>query len=486
MRLLRLFVGARAARAFTMDDASGMTKVRYYTTEPLGPKQSLTPEGFLLCQDVPIARTGDQIYGPHETPIPAGGGGYVTITRDADEVFRSEFMRSFEGKPVTIDHPREEVTPENWKRYAVGTVSNVRRGTGDLANFLVADLLITDAAAIAVVRDGKREVSCGYDAEYEETGPGKGRQYAMVGNHLALVDAARCGSRCSIQDKKPLGDELMRATTKDNAAVTVPAADALAATRKPWLDRIVTAVVEMFKTKGQTVDAATIEPMVKKVLDDMPFSLTMGARDEEAHGKIAALEARCNGMDARHKGHDERFEKLEGPKEPTGDNKEIEGALKEEAPAGTQDKAAVATDSAYLSDAHQEVVAGAEILHPGMKVDAFDKAAKPKTTLDSICRMRRTALGLALATTDGAPFIKGLNGGRDVALDAMSCSDVRSLFRSAIAARKQIKDSNDRAAADRAAAEAAATAAAKGKTGAPRSIAEFNRRNREKFDGKAQ
>jgi hypothetical protein len=28
--------------------------MNFYVTERIGPKQSLTPEGFLSCQDVPI------------------------------------------------------------------------------------------------------------------------------------------------------------------------------------------------------------------------------------------------------------------------------------------------------------------------------------------------------------------------------------------------------------------------------------------------
>ena len=31
--------------------------------EQIGPMQAMTPEGFLLCKDVPIARTGVMTYG---------------------------------------------------------------------------------------------------------------------------------------------------------------------------------------------------------------------------------------------------------------------------------------------------------------------------------------------------------------------------------------------------------------------------------------
>ena len=173
---------------------------RFYTTEQLGPKRSLTPEGFLLCEDVPLARPGEMIYGPDETPIEAGPDGITHITRTLDELFKPETLASFNGKPVTNEHPDEDVTPSNWKRYAVGVLLNVRKGTGDNEGLMVGDMLITDPETIEDIRGDKREVSLGYDADYKKTGPGKGEQSNILGNHVALVERGRCGPRCAIHD----------------------------------------------------------------------------------------------------------------------------------------------------------------------------------------------------------------------------------------------------------------------------------------------
>ena len=52
----------------------------YFTTESLGPKRHLTPEGFLICMDVPIGRTGIQQYSHDQVPdVPAGFGGIVDM-----------------------------------------------------------------------------------------------------------------------------------------------------------------------------------------------------------------------------------------------------------------------------------------------------------------------------------------------------------------------------------------------------------------------
>jgi hypothetical protein len=124
--------------------------------------------------------------------------------RDEAEVFRPETIASFNGKPVTNNHPPEKVTPNNFRHYSVGVVLNPRRGDGIQYDnsFMYADLLITDPTAIAEIRSGKREVSAGYDAEYEQTVDGEGRQYGIVGNHVALVNRGRCGPLCTIGDEE--------------------------------------------------------------------------------------------------------------------------------------------------------------------------------------------------------------------------------------------------------------------------------------------
>src|SRR5216683_1161105 len=79
------FYAARNAGTITgVDDGYRM---RAYTVEKIGPKRERTPEGFLICYDVPLARIGEQIYGPDETPVkPRPGVPYVTIKREPNEV----------------------------------------------------------------------------------------------------------------------------------------------------------------------------------------------------------------------------------------------------------------------------------------------------------------------------------------------------------------------------------------------------------------
>lgn len=189
--------------------------MKYFVKYRISENISETPEGFLICIGVPIARTGEMVYGKDEVPLDPGDDGTVKITRDESEVFRAETIASFEGKPITIKHPEDFVNPDNWKDLAKGSMQNVRRGKGDEKNSLIADLLITDKMAIELVKNGLREVSCGYEADYVQDVKGKGKQKNIVGNHLALVNQGRAGSGYAINDhkgademKKTLGDRI--------------------------------------------------------------------------------------------------------------------------------------------------------------------------------------------------------------------------------------------------------------------------------------
>lgn len=160
---------------------------------------SETPEGFLLCENVPIARIGKQDYLANELPIQSNDPHrVVTVYRDEKDIFSPLAMASFEGKPVTNEHPTEILTPTNIRGLNKGSAQNIRRH-GD---YLVADLMVYDADLIRLIKDGKREVSCGYNANYEEYN-GKLYQTNIEGNHIAVVDSGRAGEKVAIKDTIP-------------------------------------------------------------------------------------------------------------------------------------------------------------------------------------------------------------------------------------------------------------------------------------------
>ena len=179
--------------------------MQYYGTRLSENLSRREPEGYLLCLNVPVARSGTQEYLPSELGL-SPGPGLVSVRRPEEEVFSPEAIASFEGMPVTNDHPPEGVDVSNIRVLQKGHAHNVRRGSGAESDLLLADLIITDAALItAVLEGGKREISCGYTYELCEE-DGQYIQRKIRGNHVAVVDAGRAGNRVSIRDRKPTNE----------------------------------------------------------------------------------------------------------------------------------------------------------------------------------------------------------------------------------------------------------------------------------------
>ncbi len=148
------------------------------------------------------ARTGVQTYRGAEVGRPELST--VNVFRDEAEVFSKRSLESFALLPLTIDHPAQPVTSANWKKLAVGTTNNDVLRDGE---HLKIGLKITDAAAVASVQGGKRELSVGYttelvweDGKAPDGTPYQARQTAIVANHIAIVDAGRAGPQCRIGD----------------------------------------------------------------------------------------------------------------------------------------------------------------------------------------------------------------------------------------------------------------------------------------------
>lgn len=159
-----------------------------------------TPEGFLICFNVPIARTGWYEYLADELGVP--GKGVVKVYRSPEDVFSKKAMASFEGKPITNNHPPDLLTPQNSGIYLKGAVQNVRRSSND-EDLLIADLIIYDDTLIDQIENqGKREVSCGYELKIVDNGDGTYSQTNIIGNHVAVVDNGRAGHSVSIKDSK--------------------------------------------------------------------------------------------------------------------------------------------------------------------------------------------------------------------------------------------------------------------------------------------
>lgn len=345
-------------------------KPRFYVTERLSANREKTPEGYLLCRNVPISRVGSFEYGENETTV-KGRDGVVMLTRTAQELFSPDTIASYEGKPIVIGHGTF-ATPANWSSIAKGHIQNVRRGEGPERGLLLADLLIQQQDAIDAVESGRlTEVSCGYDATAVDDGGGNGHQVGIVGNHLALVKKARCGELCHIGDGFVMNLKTkLRRLFRDGDEEAFNAA----------LDEA------EVKEASQGDSDPGEDPKAVKVPDEKPQEAPKEEpKADEAEGEGGRFEA----LEQRLAALEEAVSKL-APAQEQGDedgDPAPEDAKPEEEPAPTDEEA-------------EEALVDAETLCPGVKKPQGDSASG-KLSAEAVRRLKKSALDGAGVTMFG-------------------------------------------------------------------------------------
>ena len=334
----------------------------------ISPNQLETGEGFLICRNVPIARTGEQDY--LGTEIGLKTNEIVKVYRPEEEVFSEAAMASFEGKPVTNNHPAEQVDPENVKLYEMGHAQNVRRGTGEFKDFLVADLHIHDAELIDAIKAGKRQISCGYECEYVER-DGQIVQTNIRGNHVAVVDEGRAGVKASIMDnsikksaeKAERKQKMSKTSTllklfglatsgKDSEEVTKLALDTADALEEQAEAKEELTEPEQAEVEAAVADAVSIETLNEK-LDKLIELLTPKAEEkaevevkEDIDGAIEKLEAEASEKET------------DGEEAKVVAAEEMDACGKDESKDACKDSALDSATQAHILKAVRESVAG--------------------------------------------------------------------------------------------------------------------------------
>ena len=273
---------------------------------------SETPEGFLIAQNVPIARTGEQIYLALELGIAgADPERQVRVTRTEEEVFDPAAVASFEGKDVTDGHPSEGVDSSNFSHYSKGHLQNVHRN----GNVLEADLIIKDPVLASEVRNKvKREVSCGYLCEYEPFGDGY-RQTHIRGNHVAVVPLGRAGHEIAIKDSAPEAQKGAHRMSATKALLEFFGLAAKDATPEE-LEKL-TENTALVLDAGPAEKAQEAGPTETARDEDIPEGDDLGSKLDKLLERIEALEKHVNGhggpeKDSDEAALDEELTKLEG------------------------------------------------------------------------------------------------------------------------------------------------------------------------------
>lgn len=150
------------------------------------------PNGRLITEGY-LARTGILEY--------TDSNGARKEYRPPDEVFRPDSIASFEGVPLTDNHPTGLLNA-NAKGHVVGTITKVRREDDKIK----AQIVVFDKSTIEKMEKGKIHLSAGYQVDLDRT-PGvtpQGEKYDAVqrmifADHVALVEKGRAGPEVRIR-----------------------------------------------------------------------------------------------------------------------------------------------------------------------------------------------------------------------------------------------------------------------------------------------
>lgn len=405
--------------------------IAYYGTK-ISPNQLETGEGFLICKNVPIARVGDMEYMASEMGLK--GDGVITVHRSPEDVFSPAALASFEGKPVTSDHPPALITPEDVTMYERGHAQNVRRGTGEFADYVLADLHIHDAELIREIREGKREISCGYECEYVDNGDGTFSQKKIIGNHIAVVDAGRAGHKAAILDNKmPIPAERKK-MSKHSVLLSLFGKAATGATPEE-VERLAMDTAELMGEEAPGAAPADEAPETEAAPADEAPEKTM---DEKLYESIDALSAK---MDAILEALAPKAEEpAEEPKDPIDEAIEIlseakEEKVEDEEAADPTGEEAVTVEAEEMNEEAPASMDGAtalsilKTLRPaiaGIK-DATDRQA----VSDAVLQMVR-----GKGTTDAARIIKAA---QNVQKPVNVVEDVQKLYDARNPHKKEVK-----------------------------------------------
>lgn len=282
--------------------------IAYYGAR-ISPHMTRTPEGYLICHDVPINRTGDQEYTARDLQLGGDPDRLVIVHRYPEDVFDPAALASFEGKDITQGHPPENLTPENQAAYSKGHIENVRR-VGDNT---VADLYIKDAGLASDVENGVvREVSCGYLCDYVEDGDGY-RQQRIRGNHVAVVHRGRAGHDVAIKDaaheaEKGRNNNMSKFAHAILTAFGMAAKDA----SEEELDKLVTTTATALDaapaepaagpSKAKAPEAEPAKPAEDEMVEKVPKGDDIGSKLDRI---LEMLEAKARGGRGEHSLHDE-------------------------------------------------------------------------------------------------------------------------------------------------------------------------------------
>ncbi|WP_311272188.1 MULTISPECIES: DUF2213 domain-containing protein [unclassified Rhizobium] len=244
-----------------------------------------TADGYLIAEAKSV-RTGIQLYSGDEVGKPDMK--VVRVYRPADQVFADSSLQSFTHAPVTMGHPDEPVTADNWHKLARGEVSTAAKKDGEWVHL---PLILKDATAISEVESGKRELSAGYTCElvWGDGFTPDGQEFNATQtnikiNHLAIVSRARAGSQARIGDSA--GEWGASPLTNDHK----PKEEKIMTLKTVTVDGIPVEVTDQGAVVITTLQSRLADAAAKASAAEASHQVALAAKDKELATKDATID----------------------------------------------------------------------------------------------------------------------------------------------------------------------------------------------------
>lgn len=318
-----------------------------YYAQAISPNMSETVHGYLICENVPICRSGFQEYlGSDLIGMPGyeedwniDPNGRYKVYRPKKEVLDPNTIKSFEGCTVVDEHPDGSIVHvDNDQELNCGHIEKVRQGPDhDGECTLMGDLHIKNPTLKQKIQNNEaRDVSCGYLLKLAKVN-GNIEMHDIVGNHVAVVEKGRAGSRIAIKDSAP--PEIKQRKVKNMSVLDMILGRGVKAYAAEATDEDLVALgkkfLEPMHAVKPAVDAAPVAAVDKK--EEKP---AMDANTLAAHSAVdACLSAMKDGDKKKLKGFKDALDSLfadskeeEKKEEKPAEDSKVE-ELKEEKPA---------------------------------------------------------------------------------------------------------------------------------------------------------
>ena len=165
------------------------------------PSQRKFKDNGAMIAPATIARTGVMEYSAGQlgklfADMPPSS--IIKVMTREEDLFHEDSLESYRSAPITIGHPKEDVTIENAAELQHGNLDGIPMRDGD---HLTGQIVLSTAKAIDLVEAGVEQLSSGHDARLvrlsDEDAERLGYHAYKTNircNHIAIVPRGRAGS----------------------------------------------------------------------------------------------------------------------------------------------------------------------------------------------------------------------------------------------------------------------------------------------------